>query len=230
MNLLDRLCIAILAVALPLPFVVGGVLLHQLLGGWGVSLREFTCQGCGTTGMQTAQAPRRKWCSDRCRKQTLYAGTCIDCGAPTNGSDGRGPNAAKRCIPCRLRWQHENARWTKEAIVAAMRSWAVEHGSPPDADDWRVQGGRPVPSLTTVQYVFGTWSDGLEAAGFPRTPQRYPGDDPAVVAETIRLYRDEGLSLSAVAKRMDITPMGVWWRLERNGIPRRPQGRQQVVA
>lgn len=53
------------------------------------------CAGCGTA----IEQPRRKWCSDRCRKRTLYGGTCKLCGAVTNGYDGPG-TAADICIDC----------------------------------------------------------------------------------------------------------------------------------
>lgn len=63
------------------------------------------CHGCGTELPPVSRAVHnRKWCSERCRKQTLYGGTCIDCGAPTGGSDGRSPNASKRCVPCGSRY------------------------------------------------------------------------------------------------------------------------------
>lgn len=42
--------------------------------------------------------PRRKFCSDHCRK-AQYGGTCIDCGAPTDGSNGR-DKAPERCRTC----------------------------------------------------------------------------------------------------------------------------------
>lgn len=57
------------------------------------------CAGCGELFLvQSPFAHRAKWCSDRCRKQTLYSTPCVDCGAPTNGSDGRG--AHQRCQAC----------------------------------------------------------------------------------------------------------------------------------
>ena len=58
-----------------------------------------TCSGCGSELKGTGRA---KWCSERCRKQTLYGGVCVDCGAQTSGSEGNGPNAPKRCQRARL--------------------------------------------------------------------------------------------------------------------------------
>jgi hypothetical protein len=63
-----------------------------------------TCQGCGVAlPAQQYVGRHRKWCSERCRKATLYAGRCIDCGGPTNGSNGRGPHAPVRCGDCNTR-------------------------------------------------------------------------------------------------------------------------------
>lgn len=37
----------------------------------------------------------------RCRaRKESYRGACVDCGAATNGSNGRGSNAPKRCQAC----------------------------------------------------------------------------------------------------------------------------------
>lgn len=60
--------------------------------------RERECPGCGED--LTWTHPNTRWCSDKCRKDTLYAGECENCGAKTGGSNGRGPNASKRCRYC----------------------------------------------------------------------------------------------------------------------------------
>jgi hypothetical protein len=185
-----------------------------------MSPRPFTCQGCGMTGIQDSQGRARKWCSHKCRCNTKYGGTCIDCGAPTNGKNGIG-KAPHRCQTCSTRRQQENARWTRETIVAAIQTWTQVHGTPPSARGWRTANGRPVPASSTVQAVFGSWSAALEAAGFSGPRIRYPGDDPAVVAETIRLYRDEGLSAQAVGDRLGVTDAAVIGRLKSAGVPRR---------
>lgn len=39
-----------------------------------------TCQGCGEEFVQANRGRPRKWCSERCRKTTLYGFTCRDCG------------------------------------------------------------------------------------------------------------------------------------------------------
>jgi len=148
-----------------------------------MSARIWTCQGCGAMGVQTTRARLRKWCSESCRKRTLYGGTCVDCGAPTNGSDGRGPDAPKRCIPCNAGHLFaEHHKW----ILASLREWHERFGEPPTAPDWhpslaiakgqqwrvdrRATTGRDWPSATSVHAHFGSWNDGVAAAGLtPRT-------------------------------------------------------------
>ena len=96
-----------------------------------------------------------------------YGGTCIDCGARTDGSNGRAA-APTRCLRCRSRYQHENARWTRDVIIEAIQRFAREHGRPPTATDWRRSGGADHPNTTVILHVFGRWADAIEAAGFPR--------------------------------------------------------------
>lgn len=99
--------------------------------------RPSHCLGCGTAIAQPDYGAR-KWCSDRCRK-TQYAGACIDCDATLNGSDGRGPNASKRCPSCQLviaRAVNSERRQCTDQRVAdlyrsglSLRSIAAEIGS-----------------------------------------------------------------------------------------------------
>lgn len=92
-------------------------------------------------------------------------GVCLDCGGPTI-SDGS--HVPERCRSCRAAYQHEARYWTPERIIEAIRRWADEHdGEPPSATQW-LNGDRPdwAPTVFTVQYEFGTWNRGIEAAGF----------------------------------------------------------------
>jgi DNA-directed RNA polymerase specialized sigma24 family protein len=63
------------------------------------------CQGCGSPlpAPPPSSGRRRKWCSEACRKRTLYGGRCVDCGAATSGSEGRGARAPQRCHACAAR-------------------------------------------------------------------------------------------------------------------------------
>lgn len=198
------------------------------------------CHGCGAAvAPTTGRGRRRKWCSDRCRKQTLYSVPCEDCGTPLSGSEGRGPNAPTRCTPCNVRRVQGEALWTRASIIEAIRSWAASHGSPPVAPDWNASlardRGKPdrgseYPAVATVQNVFGSWRAAIVAAGFDGfAPGCYgrAGEDPAVIAETVQLYRS-GMSLAAVGAALGVTDSTVGYRLRKAGEPRRRPG--PVVA
>lgn len=61
--------------------------------------------------------------------------------------------------------------WNKERIIEAIQQWTTEHGRTPMSLDWRyAQRGRPV--FNTVVRHFGSWANGVEAAGFPRPRRR----------------------------------------------------------
>jgi hypothetical protein len=165
-----------------------------------------TCAGCSAPIEQPKSGRRRKWCSERCRKLTLYSRRCVDCDAVCN-TDGRVTGASERCRECAWRLNHETRRWTPETVITAIRRWADEHGGvPPTAADWNptlasTPRGSEFPSLHTVMHEFGTWKAGIDAAGFDGFKSGHygrEGEDPAVVAETIRLYRS-GLSAPTLA-------------------------------
>lgn len=121
----------------------------------------------------------------------MYGGECVDCGAPTNGSDGRGPHASKRCRECGARRSGETRTvWTREKIIAAILEWVALYGEPPAIPDWhpyaaehqlsdakraaRFRGG-DWPSAESVIREFGSWNAGIAAAGF--TPRARHGGD-----------------------------------------------------
>jgi len=92
------------------------------------------CAGCGVKlPPPSPKANRgRKWCSDQCRKKTLYSPPCIDCGTPTNGTT---PSKHKgRCKACGQRHVAEVARAKSEPIDQAVLelrrqgylNWAIE--------------------------------------------------------------------------------------------------------
>ena len=151
----------------------------QALRAQGLTLREIG-EVMGGAAPSTVSA----WLCDpdgsqiRARKQS-YAGTCADCGAPTNGSRGR-DKASVRCARCATRFQTENARWTREAILDAIRDWNTRHGYPPAANQWgttarRVAAGADsrYPFTTQVLYRFGRWNAAIIAAGLrPRKTSR----------------------------------------------------------
>jgi hypothetical protein len=65
--------------------------------------------------------------------------------------------------------------WTAEQIVAAIRRWAAEHGGrPPTYEQWEQGDPRSRrPTSLTVRNRFGSWAEGIRAAGYsPPRPAR----------------------------------------------------------
>lgn len=191
------------------------------------------CDGCDAPLPRSRGPRRRRWCSERCRKVTLYAGSCVDCGAPTNGYGGPG-RASKRCCDCDARRRHEMRIWTPETVVEAIRAFADRYGRQPADADWNVGMGTPEqrerywrdacwPSPSTVRRECGSWSAALRAAGFepllggPATPFR---DDPRLVDDVVAAYRagESGYSLAA---RYGVSDNTIYGLLRRAGVARR---------
>jgi Homing endonuclease associated repeat len=136
---------------------------------------------------------RRQWCSDRCRK-TKYAGTCVDCGGPTDGASGRG--IAKRCRECRHNYAHATATWTQAAVIAAIQRWHAETGYTPSAREW-IRRGSYWPAGSTVLTVFDSWNGAIAAAGFTtrarghRTGRNNPTWDNAGIITALQAWAAE---------------------------------------
>lgn len=63
--------------------------------------------------------------------------------------------------------------WTREDVIAAFQEWHDEFGLPPTVLDSRNNAGkrRRLPSPSVVANLFGSWNEGIEAAGFVPLPQ-----------------------------------------------------------
>jgi hypothetical protein len=124
-------------------------------------------------------------------------GFCRGCGKKLTNS-GSEPGA--RCVPCNAAHTREmSRRW----ILESFAEWEELFGAPPTANDWNPalalhhactawkaerhrQTGRAWPSVTLVANIFGSWSEGVRAAGFePNGTGQYGrlGEDPAVRQE-----------------------------------------------
>jgi hypothetical protein len=152
------------------------------------------CHGCGTPLVRRSSYGRApKWCSSRCRKRTLYGGTCKECGAGTVGDSGPG-SAPDLCGHCSASATgRANKRWTRDALLAKLREWAAIYGEPPAVPDWDPWNARfqkhddaraarfeegGWPHASTVIYEFGTWNAALVAAGFaPRMAHGGAGNE-----------------------------------------------------
>jgi hypothetical protein len=81
-----------------------------------------------------------KFCSDKCRKAS-YGGTCIDCGARTDGSNGR-DKAPELCRDCdkkqirdraQARWRDKNDRLAELYLAGVpLKGIAAEMGLQPN--------------------------------------------------------------------------------------------------
>lgn len=125
-------------------------------------------------------------------RQARYGGTCVVCGARTDGSQGKekAPRTCKDCAPDFYR------HWTKERICERIQEWVRIYGRAPSVPDWNpwvcTQSASTVseevakrkmerfrsadwPNVSIVQQVFGSWTAGLSAAGVSSNPTGYAG-------------------------------------------------------
>lgn len=146
---------------------------------------ESGCHGCGAPLQpNVAPGPKRKWCSQRCRKRTCYSRPCPGCGTLMNGSNGlAGEHAPTHCSACAA--EHRKAQ-TRQWILDSFREWVERFGRPPVVAEWNpamarqlgrsdyleqhAATGRKWPSDSCVADHFGSWNGGVEAAGL--TPCR----------------------------------------------------------
>lgn len=167
------------------------------------------CQGCGAPTPASRGNRARKWCSERCRKVTLYSRPCLDCGAPTN-ADGRVTNPSVRCNAC------ANPSWTREGILDALRAWGDDHGGIPPRNTDALPGhaghGR-LPWGTSVTRRFGSWNGALLAAGYALHMDRRPETQTAI-EDALRA----GGSVRSIADRYGVTPSAIYQRLRVRGM------------
>ncbi len=57
--------------------------------------------------------------------------------------------------------------WTEDKIIDAILEWTVTHGRPPKAKEWK-HATADRPGSVTVRYRFGSWNNGLKAAGITK--------------------------------------------------------------
>jgi Zn ribbon nucleic-acid-binding protein len=119
-------------------------------------------------------------------RKARYAAKCPDCGAPrgirSSPNDGT-PNS--KCIACDQRDRRQAAA---QNIIDAMHDFNQRYGRPPGAWDWnplcrpwewqstaiRIQRQKRhgYPNTSQVIKIFGSWSEGLRAAGLRPDPKR----------------------------------------------------------
>lgn len=152
-----------------------------------MTLITYTCEGCGKTDTyeSTGRGRRRKWCSERCRKNS-YSMPCQRCGAPMTGCNGRGPNAPVTCKSCaasisadpgvrRELWAGRvgAVTFTDDDLVDAVTRATDHLGHVPTCNEYRALGW--APSYATITQRIG-WNEALTRAGLPtRTAHRQRG-------------------------------------------------------
>lgn len=132
-----------------------------------------------------------------------YRGRCDQCGAETDGSNGRA-KAPTRCRDC--------ITWTAGAVECAFAEWADSHGGvPPREADARVNDA--LPHYGTVARLFGSWNRALLACGFELWCDRR-----AETQEEIEDALRAGEAVVDVADRFGVTPAAIYQRLRVRGI------------
>jgi hypothetical protein len=102
-------------------------------------------------------------------KRRRYGRPCATgCGRLTSGSNGAGA-APLLCVVC---YRHQQGEEARSKAIACIHEWHRRYGRPPKADEWRA-GVAPYPTVSLIQYLFGSWAGGIRAAGYePRKPGR----------------------------------------------------------
>jgi hypothetical protein len=149
-----------------------------------------------------------------------YAGVCMDCGGPTDGSLGP-KKTPKRCASCALAFEREDIAWTPERVIESFQRFHAEHGRSPlamDLNPWlALQIAKKVtdpvkraryeevfarwkpgeyPTHGTVLRRFGTFPAALAAAGLPLNDRQARWTRESVIAE-IRRRSVDGVAPSS---------------------------------
>jgi hypothetical protein len=115
--------------------------------------------------------------------------------------------------------------WSAERIVDALQDWVRVTGDPPRIYEWVPSSARALvlhnarcrmwerehprwPSATTVAEHFGSWSEGLAAAGIAVTSRRPPGTLRERVEGAQRLAA-QGMRQAEIAALLEVTPSTV---------------------
>lgn len=79
--------------------------------------------------------------------------------------------------------------WTREAIICAIQRWANHYGDPPTSKAWKTAIDT-YPSTWMVTNVFGSFNNGIRAAGYRPRSRGNPGHlDPIGTMEKLNAGR-----------------------------------------
>ncbi len=164
---------------------------EERMAPWELSLPErvATARRLVAEGVPLVEIARLVRVDPATVRRYLRASSCPGCGGPVVSPRGR------HCTSCAPKLRPQ--RWSREALISALRAWAEEHGRPPSTQDWLPSVDRTRqwarqyprwPSTTQVQRVFGSWGAALDASGYP--VERW--DRETVLAALRELARQEG--------------------------------------
>jgi predicted Zn-ribbon and HTH transcriptional regulator len=152
---------------------------------------------------------------------------CMDCGKEM----ARNSNKSLRCRNCNIIHQRKIRKfWNEETIIAAIQKFKERYGRWPVATDFnpgmadrlgkpeirkRFENDGDYPYVNTVRGVFGSWNNGLQAAGRAREDLYITNtqafDDPGAMQRT-QEFLDAGLSFPEIANLEKISVQGVQMR------------------
>lgn len=105
--------------------------------------------------------------------------TCSGCGTETDVTD---IVHSPKCTTLLDVGEKKASDWDEASAIAAMQTWAEDHdGDPPKMEDWRTKTPG-CPTYAVVVRLFGSWNEGITAAGLearpssrvPALPEREP--------------------------------------------------------
>jgi transposase len=190
-------------------------LIHRMIGVPEPTLRRWLFPEVRERGLQKSRQYKAK-----------HRGSCIDCGKSVWMT-------SDRCAACSQEHYRKTKRWTREAVIQAIKDWNEEHGHPPTTTEW-LYASNTHPGATSVygSYAeFRTWNEAIEAAGLtPRHTSPGPGKREWSLEEA-HLLRQEGLSDIEIGKRFGVSASAIHQALgrRRKPVPRK-RTREQRIA
>lgn len=178
--------------------------------------RQCAAPDCTVEFELTSHRRHRKWCTERCRKRTLYGGICIDCGNPCDGASRRKKSVrCKRCAPAA-----QEKKWSLDECQQAVVAWTEQHGRPPAAEDTKHEPTLPTWNVAAIREA-GGWRQwmieiGLKSpddrSGAGRGPYSVTEED---VRQAIESYRAHG-SAQAAATVLNVSAATVRGRMRKS--------------